>query len=294
MIKRITIQVKRDCNKASLTLEAAFVMPIFLYFLIAFLYFIQIFTLQEQIQSRITKMGLNLSKVTYFYKDFSDIKEIINFDNTVFGKESDFGLEEITDRMISSATLKLYAQKYLDQGFINHSCIKNGFDGMDFSLSSIAGDEDVIDIIVQYKVTLPVKIFLLGDMGMLQRVRLRAWTGYTVAAVYSKEESVNKETLVYITSTGSVYHKSTNCSHIKLSVTAVHGIPYLLRNESGAKYQRCEACCEGELDQNATYYITTYGTRYHSDRNCSKIKRNVTGIPFSEVGSRKPCSRCCN
>lgn len=286
-------RMKDDKKEASLTVEAALVMPIFLFFMIAFLYFIQIFTVQEQIQSSLTKMGLNLSKTAYFCKDFPEIEEILDFDQSVFGEEFDIGLTELADSLMSGSMLRLYAAKYLDTDQINNSCITDGFDGISFSLSSILNSEDYIDIIVAYKIHIPIKIFTLGDMNMLQRVRLRAWTGYEVAAVYGTETASDGDgTIVYITETGSVYHKNQNCSHIKLSVTEVYGIPTDQRNDSGAKYYRCEACCTGKEDENAYYYITSDGTRYHSRRDCSKIKRSVKEIQLSEVGDRQPCKRC--
>jgi hypothetical protein len=278
-------------QKASLTVEASLVMPIFLYLMIAFLYFMQIFTIQEQIQSTITKMGLGLSKSAYFYKDFPDINEAVSFDKSILDSEYVSGINEMTDKIISGYSLKLFAKQYLDKDFINQSCVKNGFDGIDFSYSSIANEDDVIDIIVKYQICIPVRIINLGDMSMLQRVRLRAWTGYEVVAAYEIGEDSDEE-MVYVTDTGTVYHKSKDCSHIKLSVTSVVGIPIGLRNANGAKYSRCEECCSGEEGENATYYITSYGTRYHADRNCSGIKRSVHEIPISEVGNRTPCSRC--
>lgn len=281
------------CKEASLTVEAALVMPLFLYFMLAFLYFIQIFTIQEKIQSSITKMGLNLTKTAYFYKDFPEIEEALNFDKTLFGSDFDIGLSDISDKIMSGYTLKLFAKEYLDKDWINNSCIKDGFTGIDFFYSSLNNEEGYIDIVLNYKVSIPIKIFVLGDMNMLQRVKLRAWTGNEIAAVYeTNEESDKEETVVYIAETGSVYHKSNTCSHLKLSIRPVNGIPDALRNDSGAKYKKCEECCKGKLDVNATYYITTYGTRYHSNIKCSGLKRTIQEIPLSKAGSRKPCSRC--
>ncbi|HWT74741.1 MAG TPA: hypothetical protein VN258_08500 [Mobilitalea sp.] len=285
--------ITRNYQKASLTVEAALILPVFLYFMLAFLYYIQIFTIQEQIQSSITKMGLNLAKSSYVLKDFPSLEDALSFDFTVFGEDYDISLEQLADTLTSESVLKLYAKKYLDTPQINHSCIKNGFDGISFTSSSLLGGDDYIDIVVSYLVKLPLKLFALNDMQMVQRVRLRCWTGYEVAAAYqTSEETKNNEEIVYITETGSVYHKSETCSHIKLSIRSVSGIPNDLRNDNGAKYYPCEACCIGATDMTITYYITSDGTRYHSLRDCSKLKRSVKEISFSEVGSRKPCKRC--
>lgn len=39
-------------------------------------------------------------------------------------------------------------------------------------------------------------------------------------------------------------------------------------------------------------YITNQGDCYHKDLGCSGIKRTVRMIRLSEVGTRRPCSRC--
>lgn len=283
--------IRTGWKAASLTIEAALVTPLFLYFIIAFLYFIQIFILQEQIQSAITRIGLNLAKTAYVYEDFQGATESLNIDVSVFGSEFELGLGDLAASCLDSTVLKLCAKKYLDTDRINHSCIVQGFQGLSFINSKILREDKFIDIVVQYRVKLPLKLFSMEEMQMLQRIRLRGWTGYEVAATYSEEEEA-AEDIVYVTETGTVYHKSSTCSHIKLSVRAVSGVPNNLRNNSGAKYYPCDICCKGKADNTGAFYITSDGTRYHTVRDCPGIKRNVKTIKQSEVGSRTPCKRC--
>jgi len=293
VIRKITD--KKIFQEASLTVEAALVLPVFLYMMIAFLYFLQIFTVQEMIQTSITKMGLNLAKTAYILKEFPSIADAQSFDLSIFGEDYDVNLKELADNIASGTVLKLYSKKYLDTNQINNSCIKNGYDGISFSGSSLLNNEEYIDIIVSYQIKIPVQIFNIGEMSMLQRVRLRSWTGNELEPAYQTvEDQDNQEETVFIAETGSVYHKSASCSHIKLSVTSVQGIPTGLTNENGAKYYPCESCCSGKLDSLGTYYITSDGTRYHTKRDCSRIKRSVTEIPISEIGTRTPCKRCYN
>ena len=61
--------------KGSLTLEAALVVPIFIYAILAFIYFLQIINIQEAIQHALTETGLESVRYAYVY-DY--IKE---FDN---------------------------------------------------------------------------------------------------------------------------------------------------------------------------------------------------------------------
>jgi hypothetical protein len=281
-------------EEASLTVEAALVLPVFIYFLIAFLYFIQIFTIQEQIQSTITKIGLNLSKTAYIYKDMPSIDEAFSLDISLFGTEIDIGLDELTASIINGGMLKLYSREYLDTEQMNRSCIQNGFDGISFIHSSVFDQDDYIDLVAEYTVNIPIKLFVLEEMHIIQRVRMRSWTGYEVEAAYTtqKESDNDDVTIVYITDSGSVYHVREDCSHIKLSVIEVPSIPVDRRNDNGGKYYPCEACCNGEEMDYATYYITSDGMRYHTKRTCSKIKRSVKEIPLSEVGDRAACKRC--
>lgn len=292
--KFTTLKDIRNLSEAgSLTVEAALVLPLFLYFMIAFLYFIQIFTLQETIQSTITQMGLDLAKTAYVYEDFGGIEDALNLDETLFGTEIEIGLGDFAKAIVDRTIIKMYAKNYLDTDRINKSCIKQGFDGISFSDSSILKEDEFIDIVVRYHIEIPIKLFNLEDMSMIQRVRVRGWTGYDVSATYTMEEEEDGvETMVYITETGTVYHKKSTCSHIKLSVSSIQGVPTSQRNESGAKYYPCESCCKGEIDKEGIFYITSDGTRYHSIRGCSRIKRNVKEIPLSEIGNRAPCKRC--
>ncbi len=288
--RRIKDKMNR-CGKASLTIEAAFVMPIFLFAILSLLYFIQIFTLQEFIQATITKMGLGLAKTAYVYEDFSGMEDALNFDESILGTEITIGLGDFAKSIMDQTIIRQYARKFLDTDRINASCIKDGFEGISFSDTKILSEDNTIDIVVCYDVVLPIRIFSLGAMKMLQRVRVRAWTGYEVVACYSMEED-GQEDIVYITETGSVYHLNSSCSHIHLSISSIQGLPTTQRNENGGKYYPCEKCCQGAQDPRGIYYITSDGTRYHKERSCSKIKRNVKEILKSEVGTRPLCKRC--
>ncbi len=284
--------VRKKWSTASLTVEAALVLPLFLFAMIALLYFIQIFLLQEHIQAAITKMGLSMAKTAYLYDDFKENTTALDFDETIFEERADLGLTDFVTSLIDASILKQYAKKYLNTEGINQSFIINGLEGVSFHAVELGHDNEWIDIQVHYRIRLPLRLFVIRDMTMLQRIRVRAWTGLTVAATYRKEEGEDQTDLVYVSETGTVYHRTDSCSHIRLSIRAVHGIPRDLRNDQGAKYYPCESCAKGVLDELGSYYITSDGNRYHTRRDCSRIKRNVRTIAVSEVGSRSPCKRC--
>ena len=279
---------------ASLTVEAAIAMPIFLFCILIFLYFLQIITIQEHIQEAITKTGLALARSAYVYEDFLDTEELGTFDFAIFGEAYELDLAEAAKVIAGEQVIKGLLKEELDIPQINNSCIRGGYRDISFYYSRLL-EEDCIDIVVRYRIRFPMWFFSLEDLRMIQRVRLRGWTGHQIPAVYSivKEGGADGETMVYITPTGTVYHRNSNCSHIKLSVREIGSIPEGLRNDSGGKYYSCEICCE-EADFKGVYYITDYGDRYHIAMSCSGLKRTVREVPLSEVTDRVPCKRCGN
>ena len=123
------------------------------------------------------------------------------------------------------------------------------------------------------------------------KVRVHAWTGVDRGNGNS-EENEKPENMVYVTVSGSVYHKKLTCSHLNLSVTKVSGGSVSSRrNENGEKYHACESCSRGQAP-GSTVYITKSGNRYHNDKNCSGLKRSVRLVKESEAGNLHACKRC--
>lgn len=280
---------------ASITVEAALVLPLFIYFFIALIYFLQIFIVQEHIQSAITKTGLSLAKTAYVYDDFADAAEAMVCDHSLWEEALDTGIGEMAYAALEGTAVRELVKNKLDTGLIDRSCILDGFSGISFYYSNILDESDNIDIIARYRIRLPICFFGLGDMRMIQRVKLRGWTGIQIPPGYivvEENQDGAEEKMVYIAETGLVYHLNASCSHIKLSVKQVLGKPEGYRNESGGKYYPCDSCCRDGYSDDMIYYITDYGSHYHRDRDCSGIKRTVKQVPLSEAVGRKPCSRC--
>lgn len=113
------------------------------------------------------------------------------------------------------------------------------------------------------------------------------WIGYDV----EQSDPRDGEVYVFVTPTGVVYHRSRNCTHLKLSVFSVPASQVSSeRNQYGERYQACERC-HGRLE--SMVYLTEEGSRYHSDISCSGLRRSVRSIPLSQAQLMYgPCSRC--
>lgn len=154
-------------------------------------------------------------------------------------------------------------------------------------LGSIAGyveTKDVGDITIYKKAKtewICKMPFFMPDY-VFEKAVCRAWIGFT--------ELETEETYVYITPEGSVYHLFRDCTHLKLSIESMtYQRAVLEKNEYGEKYRKCKRCKEpfGIL-----VYITKEGDCYHSERNCSGLKRTIRQIAISEVLGRTCCIRC--
>ena len=152
---------------------------------------------------------------------------------------------------------------------------------------TVGAEDEMIKLIRPARVKPVVPILAYPGTTIVSCCYMRVWTGYDVERNAGGSES---EEYVYITETGTVYHRERNCTHLTLSIElAGKDEVEQLRNESGAKYYPCEKCGG---DGSGLVYLTREGNRYHNTIECSGLKRTVRCIPLSEAGGRPPCSRC--
>ena len=127
------------------------------------------------------------------------------------------------------------------------------------------------------------------DRGLTSaQVYIRKWTGYNVMSTTSVKE---EEEYVYITESGTVYHRNRDCSHLRISVSVLKASDIgSSRNAYGKKYLPCEKCASGS--STGLVFVTDKGDRYHNSAACSGLKRTILTVPISETGGRGPCSLC--
>lgn len=158
-------------------------------------------------------------------------------------------------------------------------------------MSGAISSEDKADInlVRNYNVKINAPILSLISIKAVQRVNARAFTGISSISDYEDDP------IVYITGHGSVYHRQISCSYIKINVRGVNiSVIDSMRNANREKYKPCEKCARQAESEgyNGTVYISEYGNRYHINRQCKAIARNVMAIRLSQVEDRRPCSKC--
>lgn len=254
--------------RGSLTVEAACVLPLFLFFFINLISVLQLLSCYGRIEAALHQTARKLSMYAY-----------------LSGEENgpDFLKELGTQLYVRNQVEQILGREYLEK-----SPIEDGRNGIRYYLTQIMNDQDMIDLVAYYRVG-PVFGFPgFGQFTMVNRCRVRAWTGYSPREGMTVTEE--GEQLVYVAEHGVVYHRTPSCTHLKLSITRVTPeVLDILRNENGGKYYPCELC--GSLGRGSCY-ISPQGDRYHSSLECSGLKRNVMAVPVSQVSGMGACSRC--
>ncbi len=271
-IKRVSPFISRRL-KASMTVEAAFALPMFLFFIINLISVMNIIGVQSRLNAAIHQVGNKMAFYGYAYE-----KAVGNI---------------VPEGIASVLLTQMYAREeimdYVGVTYLNQSCIKNGAAGISFAGTEIMERDDIIEICVNYKVLPLFTILGFDGFEMSQRYYGRAWTGYDVESGLS--DFTQDDPMVYVTETGTVYHTNRNCTYLNPSIVEVDvGNIADKRNQSGGKYYQCEIC--GSSYVQGTVYVTTHGSSYHTMITCSGLKRTIYTIPLSQTGGRGRCSKC--
>ncbi|MEG2821653.1 MAG: pilus assembly protein [Lachnospiraceae bacterium] len=240
--------------QGSITIEAAFAFPFFLFASICLIYLLEIMAVQTSVRA-----GMH-----YACKQYA--QEAYRMPLAIPGQ-------------LESDMVQAIGAHRLDR-----SIVVGGSGGLSANQSVVIPSKGVLQCVVKYQVKLPITIFGSLSMTKKEQLKIKGWTGYVKQGF-----GEGKEDTVYVTDTGVVYHKDYHCTYLELSIHMVSQKEVEhLRNESGGKYAPCQRCGRGT----GGVYITDSGDSYHSSLDCSGLKRTVYAIALSEAVGKGACSRC--
>lgn len=247
-------------NRGSATVEAVFMIPIFIFVVTFFMYLVVTVNLQNNIFGNLYNISQNIGENTYLY-------------------EKSGGIELLTKTKVYSEIYNNEFRKY-----INDSIVLNGTSGIRADCSIINNrDKNEVLMKLAYKVK-----YLIGTVNYEQALCIYPWIGESI-----KDSSALKKKTVFVAENGKVYHLDRNCSHLQLSTkkTSTEKVDEL-RNSAGGKYKPCEMCVDIAPGEGCVLYITDDGNRYHIYKSCSGLKRTVYEIELEKVGNKNKCLRC--
>ncbi len=267
----LTIQKKMACLRASMTVEAALILPFFLFVVMNLLSITEMYRCHAAVTASLWKSGRQMALYGYLY-DKLELDEYA------------LDLNSVT---ISESYVRMNLGSDLEQNGSGRVVLGTGTERISLIRSKLMTEKDRICLHADLLMTPPCSLYP-GQAVIASAVYTgHAWNGYKVSGYVLSEY---EETIVYVTETGTVYHKKRDCPYLNPAITMVEASRVgEERNDSGGIYHPCETCRPRGGD---TYYITKYGTVYHGSLQCPALKRTVYAVKLSEVGDKMPCSKC--
>lgn len=255
---------------ASLTLETAIVLPLFLCAILTILSIALVFLTEIKVQDGLMQTA----------EELSWSMSVLTDDST---KQKNSLETYVSARMLLC----------LKDSAVSHPVISNGALGIDYSESTYLEQREEIHLVAEYDAVLPIAVFGKRTYGIRQEAVTRAWVGDKAEEEYSSDEDSE---YVYVTDYGTVYHLTRECRYLTREIQRVTATQLVnTRNVYGGIYKPCQQCAKDVQigkEQQSILYITLHGERYHVDKNCSTLKRYIQRVEKEDVGDKGCCSVC--
>ena len=290
---------------ASLTVEAALVLPLFLFAMYLLILPLRMMDTAREMQQVCESVCQDTVQLLYLrslaQKDGPDADGADGTDGAVVtgegrtGKDSSAYIGETSDGLRLEGALTGNAVG-MAAAALARSRVRDGYVVHLLSLrSSVLGDGEMIRLTLDYDYRLPFSVFRLGSIHQSVTAVRRAWTGRTeggMTAASGGGGTEDSET-VYVGKNSTRYHSSPSCHYLSNDLTAVsYGSLSGERNSGGKKYHPCSRCAKGVTG--GTVYISPSGTSFHTTESCSAITAYGRPVLKSEVAHLGPCSYCCH
>ncbi len=302
--------------RAGMTVEAAVVLPLFLFFFMNLACSVEMIRLHGNLQLALWKTGNELAVYGYVL-DSGVQPQAVRADGTqtvriqaagewaeevqrqgaasgemqsgsgqTEGEQEEKWWGRLSGEIFSSAFVKAQLVSLLGKDYLDASPLRSGADSLMLWESEVFGAGDTIDLVVTYSVAPLTKTVGFLSFRMANRYYGHIWNGYEVSGQVHVGEAV------YVAENAQVYHLDRNCTHLRLSVKKIRAEELnAARNNYGKRYSVCEKCVDGKRVE--IIYITGEGDKYHYNRDCPGLKRTFSAMLKSDAEKRyRPCSRC--
>lgn len=263
---KLSIEYKRSnrtsllsSSEGSMTLEASILIPVFLFLFLALASVGETLWIHGQIYHGITEAAKEEAVYEYM----------------------------LAKKKTQSVRMALLKQKFLsavNQKALNASSLSGGAMGVLFTGSQFKENCEIYEITANYRITYRFPFMPSFSGTYQQKIKQKAMTGYAQG-----QEDSNKGT-VYVTPHESVYHSDLNCTHLSLSIVPDSDVEKYLNKKT--RYRECEHCTKYYKGDVSILFVAREGDAYHTDLNCSGLKRTVKKVKKSEAKGMKPCERC--
>lgn len=253
----------------SMTVEAAFELPIFFLAMLIVLQYSAAFRTSAEFSCQMTETAEKMAILAY--------TNVYNDSNGVIRT----ALSDVAARA----------------DILSHVDYKGAVKDPHVIASSYLTDDERIKLILSYKVDPLFSVVPIPGETFVQKISIRGWTGREGSSFEGRsDDEAPQETedteKVYVTATGSVYHTDPNCTHLRLRTKRIPAEDLkTARNKSGAKYKKCRHC-GGTIHPGDTVIISPYGDAYHTSASCPGLKRTVRAVSREEAANMHECKDC--
>lgn len=276
--RKVFLSAFHSSGKASMTIEAALTLSIFIFAAVLLLLPMKILNTQRKIQAELEAAGEEFSQYAYVQHVFLTGQEELAAGMDEFAKR--FGYELIEGA--AERYVQIRAEEQADTHCIEHVTLKR---------SEILNDGEMIDLIMDYEIRMPFPVLGIHVIPCTARSCRRAWIGKEGKETKGDPDGKEAE-VVYVGKNSTRYHKNRNCHYLanRLSAVAFEEISEK-RNGSGRKYGAC-AVCGKQAVAGSMVYIMPEGSSYHSTKICTAILSYVRAVKLSEAEHLGACSYC--
>lgn len=266
-------------RKASMTLEAAFTLSLLIFASVSLMLPAKIMVTERKMQAGLEAAGEDLSQFAYLLDSLKNGKE----ENIISVGETDKAFSLNAEEAAAPLYARMKVLSYCDTKNVSHVSMLR---------SSIRKDEEILDLVMEYDISMPFPVLGLPSLHRTIRCRRRCWTGREGRYGESDGKGNEDEKIVYVGRNSTRYHPDRTCHYLanRLTPIAWENIDGK-RNTSGGKYYPCSACAKN-VGKGSTVYIAASGARYHSRQDCKSITAYARAVKLKDVKYLGACSYC--
>lgn len=269
-------------RKGSLTLEAAIALPLYMFFLIAILYILNILHIQNVFQAAMEEASRKINSYAYVAEQFEELKEE---ERAAVGSQDPGFVLNLAKHQISKITIRNSFFTEQIKNIADSSYIKNGSKGI---IISLGGNDlsEYIDFNISYMVQLPFLPSGIFYIPITQRCYFKPFVGTDIT-----EKKGGYCEYVYITATGSVYHTTPYCTYLNRYYDVITDEQLNVTWDTAEGYHACPHCAYNQPIGPASFLCPGRNV-YHNRTDCIYIETFVYKIPKDKTGIMPMCSRC--
>ena len=289
---------RRKKARGSVSLEAALVFPVFVLFLLPFIFLLRVLVLQSVLETAMQSIAEELAEKSYLIKvagvvseeegsanpypitdligKKEELKGLLDSVRSFLEPAEDDALQGVLVDLAGAAIVKEMLKQKVPESFLESYGVKDGWNGITTLGTTLFYEEEghryLMEICCNIELKQVVSFWKMEDVRITRVVH--AFMGESdEAALHNGKTSLDKEDLVYQIGQGVHYHQ-LSCYLIQKAVKTT--------SKTAAESSGLLPCSRCHGGNGAVVYYTEGGTHYHGD-GCEYLFPNLTEMSLDEA-----------